>query len=407
MPFELFIAGRYLFAKKKHAFISLIGSLSVAGVALGVATLIAVIAVMTGTEQHFRSQLFGIQPHVLVMRQGGEFSDYPRVIAYAKSLDPVSAATPFIYTQIMLRSGSGIQGAVLKGVDPAGFGTTGARAAPPDIRRTLTASGKNGLPGLVLGGVLAEELGVRPGDRLYGTFPQGKGYSLTRLPRMRPFAVTGTFSSGLYEYDRATAYMHLKDAQKVLGLGETVSGVEIRLDRIFEADAVADALRRHLGPQYWARDWTGMNQNLFASLKLQKTVMFVIFSLIVLVAGFSITSTLIMTVIEKTRDIAILKAMGASNPNIARIFLFQGMAIAAVGAGLGTILGVGLALLLKNYQFIELPADVYYFSELPVQLAFWDIFAIILCTLLICMLSAIYPARRAARLDPAQGVRNL
>jgi lipoprotein-releasing system permease protein len=222
---------------------------------------------------------------------------------------------------------------------------------------------------------------------------------------MKRFKVAGLFTSGMYEYDGSLAYVALPEAQRLLRMGGAVTGIELRVDDIYRAGKIGRSISDALGFPYWTRDWMQMNRNLFSALKLEKTVMFIILVLIVLVAAFNIASTLIMMVMEKTRDIAILKTMGATNKSIRRIFVFNGMIIGAVGTALGVALGFLACFLLDRYKFIELPGDVYYITTLPVRLEFLDAALIAVAALVICFLATLYPARQAARMDPVEAIR--
>jgi len=412
MSFEFFIAGRYLRARPKQAFISLITILSVAGVMLGVMALIVVIAVMTGAESDFRSRILGVEPHVVLMRHGGEFADYRRVVGQVEKMNEVESAAPFIYHQVMLRSSAGVSGAVLRGIDPESFGRDieNLKAAAmqeifPRLSKKPSDEKMVAAPGIIIGKELARTLGVSENDPIYLISPRGMLSPIGHVPAMKRFRVVGVFESGFYEYDQSLAYIHLKDAQKLLRLGDTVTGIGIRVRDIYRAGIVRESLVVELGFPYWARDWMQLNKNLFSALKLEKKAMFVILTLIVLVAAFNIASSLIMMVMQKTKDIAILKAMGATDKSIRRIFIFKGMVVGAIGTALGVSFGFILCALLKRYKFIQLPGDVYYFSTLPVQLEYLDVFLIVSAAMLICFLATLYPARQAAKLNPVEAIR--
>jgi lipoprotein-releasing system permease protein len=258
---------------------------------------------------------------------------------------------------------------------------------------------------VILGTELARTLRVVQGDWVYLLSPRGMISPMGHLPSMRRFRVTGVFESGMYEYDGSFAYIRLADAQQLLRLGKGVTGIEVRVADVYRADRIAADIVKRLGFPFWARDWMRMNQNLFSALKLEKTAMFIILTLIVLVAAFNIASTLIMTVMAKTRDIAILKAMGATNRSIRRIFVLNGMIIGAVGTTLGVALGATLCALLDRYKFIKLPGDVYYFTTLPVNLRVMDVLVIAVAAMLICFLATLYPANQASRLNPVEAIR--
>jgi len=413
MSFELFISSRYLRAKRKHAFISLITVLSVAGVTVGVMALIVVIAVMAGFESDLKSRILGVESHVVLMRHGGGFSDYREVLKYLETVKGVEAATPFIYTQIMLRSSAGVSGAVLRGIDPESAGKVIKNiesGQPTADFHELGSAEEDATPEIILGKELAGNLEVGKGDMIYVISPRGGLSPVGHIPVMKRFQVTGLFKSGMYEYDGSLAYVTLREAQKILRMEDTVTGIEIRVTDIYKArqigTEIADELNRRYSYQsYWARDWMQMNKNLFSALRLEKTVMFIILALIVLVAAFNIASSLIMMVMEKTRDIAILKAMGATDRSIGKIFVFKGMAIGTSGTVLGCALGFFLCALLKRYEFVKLPGDVYYITTLPVLLNVQDVAIIATGAMLICFLATIYPARQAAGLDPVEALR--
>ncbi|MGD8243405.1 MAG: lipoprotein-releasing ABC transporter permease subunit [Desulfobacterales bacterium] len=409
MRFEVFIGARYLRARRKQAFISLITILSTAGVAVGVMALIVVIAVMAGAQSEFRSRILGVQSHAVLMRYGGEFTEYPDVIQKIQQFESIVAARPFILTQVMLRSPTGLSGAVLKGVDKPtelemgieGIGDAMRILYPPES----TTSTASAMAPVVLGKELSRKLGVVRGDTLYVISFRGVVSPMGHVPSMKRFRVAGFFESGMYQFDEAYAFVRLEDAQRILKLGDTVSGIEIRVDDIYRADQIAKRIRSRLGFPYRVQDWMQMNANLFYALRLEKVAMFVILTLIVLVAAFNIASTLIMMVMEKTKDIAILKAMGATNAHIMRIFVIKGMVIGLSGTLIGVGLGTLLCALLERYPIIKLPGDVYYFTKLPVQLQTMDVFSIALAAIGICFLATLYPARQAARLNPVDAIR--
>ena len=409
MSFEYFIGGRYLRAKQKEAFISLITILSIAGVTVGVMALIIVIAVMAGFESDLKQRILGVESHVVLMRHGGSFYDYRNVFKQVEDMNGVEAATPFIYTQSMIRSTSGVSGAVLRGIAPESAGRVIKILENSVLRRLkhMHLEGKSAVsaPGIILGKELARNLSVVEGDTVYLISPRGIISPIGHLPAMKRFEVVGRFESGMYEYDGSLAYIHLNDAQKILRMGDSVTGIEVRVDDIYGARQIAEKIVANLGFPYWAKDWMRMNRNLFSALKLEKTVMFIILALIVLVAAFNIASTLIMMVMGKTRDIAILKAMGATDSSIKRIFIFKGMIIGFVGTTLGVCLGFILCELLEKYKFIDLPGDVYYISTLPVRLKIFDVSVIASAAVLICFLATLYPAHQASKLDPVEAIR--
>ncbi len=409
MSFTLFVGTRYLRARQKQAFISLITFLATAGIALGVMALIVVIAVMTGFESELQNRILGIESHVLVMRYGESVSDIEATVDTIESIDGIQSATPFIYTQVMLRSPRGVTGSVLKALDPS-------RPGPPifagkniplaevlDGAAPDESAGKG--PGLIVGRVTAERLKVTVGDPIFLISPLGKGAAASQMPTVMRFSVAGVFETGMNEYDGAMSFVRLDVAQHLLQMPGQATGLEVRIADIYQAKQIADDIIARIGFPFWARDWMQMNRNLFSMLRLQKTVMFIILTLIVLVAAFNIASALIMMVMEKTRDIAILKTIGATNRHIRRIFVFKGLVIGCLGTAIGGVLGFIVCSILKRYPFIKLPGDVYFLTTLPVSLQLVDVLTIGLSTVVICFLATLYPATSASSLDPVDGIR--
>ncbi len=408
MAFEYLIGSRYLKSRQKTGFISFITVLSVAGVTVGVMALMIVIAVMTGAESYFKTKILGVESHIVLRRYNSAIEDYPDTIDRVRRLEQVESAVPFVETQAMLRSSAGMSGAVLRGLDPDREGTEIIGFSKSELRENLTPGrpgGQAGMPAIILGKNLSRRLGVSQGDTLYLISPRGIMSPAGHMPAMKRFRVSGVFESGFYEYDSSMAYIHMQSAQGLLRIGDAATGIGIRVSDIYKADRVAGDISESLGHSYMAMDWMEMNRNFFSALKLEKTAMFVILTLIILVAAFNIASTLIMMVMSKTRDIAILKAMGATEKSIRKIFVFKGLVIGGLGTATGTVLGIAGCLLLKNYQFVDLPGDVYYFTTLPVQIQFLDIAAIVSAALAICFLATLYPARKASRLNPVEALR--
>ncbi len=413
MSFELFVSLRYLLAKRRQTFISLITVISVIGVAVGVTALIVVLAVMNGFHEDLRNRILGVTSHVIVGDFSGPIADYEAVRELADKERGVVASTPFVYTQVMISSGRNVSGAVLRGIDPltahkviniqesmlqGGLGDL----KPGDDQRGEEASEQ---PGIFLGVELANNLGVRHGDWVTVISPSGRLTPLGQTPRSKLFKIVGILHSGMYEYDNTLAYIHIEAAQRFLSIGDAVTGIEVKVHDIYKAREVSDALRVRLGGNFWVRDWMQMNQNLFAALKLEKVVMFIILTLIVLVAAFNIVSSLIMLVMEKTKDIAILKAMGATTASIRKIFVMEGALIGISGTALGLLGGYSLCALLSRYKFVELPRDVYYLSTLPVKMQFSDVMLIGFSAVAISLLATLYPSRQAARMEPSEALR--
>jgi lipoprotein-releasing system permease protein len=423
MSYEFFIGLRYLRAKRKQVFVSIITFISMAGVLLGVAALIIVLAVMNGFEKELRDKILGINAHIILMEYTGPMKDHERVKSDLSGISGVVASTPFVYSQAMLKNGDSVSGIVLRGLSPKDARDVINLGRMMEGRlENLSTQGREDLrlptpladvPGIVLGKELARHIGAFLYDAVHVVSPQGISTPMGMVPRMKKFVVVGIFESGFYEYDSTLAYISLADSQEFLSLGDRVTGLEIKIDNIYNARDIAGAIEQKLGYPYWARDWMKMNRNLFAALRLEKRVMFIIVSLIVLVAGFNIICTLIMVVMEKTKDIAILKSMGASAKSIMKIFVLQGLIIGGVGTLLGCITGLVVAWNIGSIsRFIEnlfgfkiLPGDVYYLSELPSLVNYEDVFIIVAGSLLISLLATIYPSRNASRLDPAEAIR--
>jgi lipoprotein-releasing system permease protein len=423
MSFEFFISLRYLRAKRKQIFVSIITFISVAGIFLGVAALIIVLAVMNGFETDLRNKILGINSHVVLMQYTGAMKDYQKVASEVEQVEGVVASTPFIFSQAMLRNEGRTSGVILRGmsVDTAfkvinlGKMHEGNIEYLSEKQRSTIELGKDksALPGIVIGKELAKNMGLLLFDPVNIISPMGISTPMGMVPKMKRFIVVGIFDSGFYEYDSTLAYVSLRDCQDFLNLGERVTGIEIKVNDIYKANIIAKSIEKKLGFPFWARNWMEMNKNLFSALKLEKRVMFIILSLIVLVAAFNIISTLIMIVMEKNKDIAILKSMGATSASIMRIFIYQGVTIGAIGTLMGCIGGLAVALNLEKlsvyienlFGFKILPGDVYYLSQLPSQVNYSDVVIIIIGTMLICFLSTIYPSRRASKLDPAEALR--
>jgi lipoprotein-releasing system permease protein len=410
LAFEYFIGRRYLRARSKQAFIKLITILAMAGITIGVMALIVVIGVMKGFEDDLRTRILGGQSHVVLKSDDGAIEDYRRLVEEVEKMDGVEAATPFDDVQGVLRSRYSISPAKIKGIDPATAGrvikTLQGVKLPDPAQSSSPQDDRGKLPGILLARELAKNLGVKKGDIITLISPGELRPSIIQAPVMKQFEVTDYFKSGLYEYDSSFAYIHLKDAQKVLGMGNSVNGIEVRVNNIYKAGKIAGLIADKLGSPYRAEDWMQLNQTLFQAMKTERRVMFIILTLTILVAAFSIASTLIMLVIGKTRDIAILKAMGATNKSIRKIFVFNGMVIGLVGTSLGLGLGLLLCTILKNYDITHLTGGIYYLiNTVPVKGEILDIIAIIIATLVISYLATIYPARQAARINPVDSIR--
>ncbi|MFV0348107.1 MAG: lipoprotein-releasing ABC transporter permease subunit [Halodesulfovibrio sp.] len=406
MSFESFIALRYLMARSKQTFISVISVTSILGVALGVASLIVVLGVMNGFTKDLRDKILGVNAHAITMSIGGGIANYESVMEKVEGVPGVTGVTPFVYSEVMISTASGVKGLVLRGVDPA----TAEKVL--SIREhmedgSFASLEQDGMPGIIIGKELAQRLGVGIGGRVNLLSPTGTKTATGFTPRVRMCRVVGLFKTGMWEYDSSLGFVSLGFARDLLGWkGETVTGLEMTVRDVYRADKVAEDVTAALGGYpYYSRNWMEMNANLFAALKLEKTAMGIILTLIVLVGSFSIVTTLVMLVMEKTRDIAILMSMGATRAQIRRIFMLQGTIIGAIGTILGFALGLSVAYLLKKYQFIELPKGVYSLDTLPVLIEWSDLLIIGVSAMVLCFVATIYPARQAARLEPVEALR--
>jgi len=407
LPVEFYIAKKYLLAKRKQTFISIISLISVAGVAVGVMALIIVLAVMNGFERELKERILGATAHAHVTSLEGSIGKPFELAEKVRKAEGVAAASPYIFSQMMISSGSNALGGVLRGVDTATIGDVTRLARDIRIGRIedLHRKSEEGLPGVILGRELAANLGAGLGDVVEILVPGGSVTPLGAFPRTARFRVAGVSVSGMYEYDATFAYVAFEEAGRLLGMEGRATGVEVKVHDVYAAADVAKALRSELGYPYHAKDWMQSNRNLFSALKLEKVVMFIILVLIVMVAAFNIISTLIMVVMEKTKDIAILMTLGATRRTIRRIFALEGLLIGFAGTALGTALGAALCHLLRRYQFIHLPSDVYYISTLPVSLDSGMVLLVAASSILICFLATVYPARQASRVDPAEAIR--
>ena len=407
MNFELFIALRYIFALRRQSFIGIISLFAVCGVALGVAALIVVIGVMNGFTKDLRDKILGVNAHVLVSAFSGGIRDYQKLADLCREVPGVSGVTPFVYSEVMLSARGGVKGVVLRGIEP------GTADQVLSITRDMVSGSVNDLedrddlPGVIIGAEMAKRLGLEVGALVNLLSPTGTPSAVGFTPKVKVFRVAGIFKTGMFEYDATLGYVTVGAARSLLGFkGDIVSGLEVRLADVYAAGTVSDQIRAKLHDYpIFVRNWQEMNANLFAALELEKTAMFIILAMIVLVGSFSIVTMLVMLVMQKTKDIAVLMAMGADERNIRRIFIYQGSFIGAVGTALGYAIGLPVALLLKKYQFIKLPSDVYPVDYLPVRLEFLDMLLIGVAALALCYRSTIYPARRAAALKPSDALR--
>jgi lipoprotein-releasing system permease protein len=413
MNYELFIGLRYLRARRQETFISLITVISVLGVMIGVMTLNVVMAVMTGFEETLRDRLLGINAHIALLKSGDQLSEYEELVQQVIKQEGVVAASPAIYGQVMLTSGSRVSGVVVRGVDPDRVN------AVVDLQRYMKQGSIAGLkqqnpvqvqdrtimlPGVIMGERLAAQLGVFVGSPIQVVSPLGSPTAIGVIPKVRRFVITGLLNTGMSEIDSTLVFMGLADAQKFFELGDAVSNIEIRVDNVNQSREIADRIQLQLGFPYLTEDWTRLWPNLFSALQLEKTVYFLVLLLMVLIGAFNIISTLVMVVMEKRKDIAILMSMGATRASIRKIFLLKGFIIGIVGTTLGLLLGLLVCTLIAQYRF-ELPKDVFLISTVPVRIYFSNFMIVTVASFIVCLLASIYPARQAAKLDPVEIIR--
>jgi lipoprotein-releasing system permease protein len=418
MRWEMTISLRYLRARRREMFVSLIALIAGLGVAIGVMTLCIVMAVMAGFEEDLRDRILGFNPHIVVLSHGGPFADYGQVVAKVRETDGVAAAAPFVYSQIMVTTPTSVSGAVVRGVEPARLndvinvaghvreGSASGLGEPMAVKTVVDGEEKTvEVNQAIIGYELADLLGVGVGDWINLMSPIGSATALGFVPRVKRFAVGGLFDSGMFDYDSTIVFLAMADAQRFLEMGPKATGIEVRVDDPEKANQVAREIEVRAGYPHFARDWMEVNRNIFAAFQLQNFVQFIVLLLIVVVAAFNIAATLIMIVMEKRKDVAILKSMGATNVAIGAIFVFKGAVIGLLGTLLGLAGGFGGSLLLQRYHFIDLPKDVFYVSTVPVRIHPEHFAAVAVASFLICVLATIYPARQAARLAPVEVIR--
>ncbi len=412
MSYSLFIASRYLTSRSKRTFISIISFMSVLGVAIGVAALVIVMSVYNGVTEEMREKILGANPHVMVMAtQAGAFGPEAargegEVIERIRETPGVVSATPFLYAEVLLSTPQGATGLVVRGIDPVSAGESMPLLHHLESGSVEDLVRESGPAGMIVGHDLARRFNLRVGSRVNLMSPAGQRTTAGFVPKLRSFRVVGVFKSGMSDFDSRLAYVSLGAAQELMGYPDGhVSGVEAFVKNPYDARDIARDVAERLGPPFYSRNWIDMNANLFAALQLERFGMFIVLLMVILVGSFSIITSLVMLVMEKTKDIAILMSMGATAAGVRRIFMFQGAIIGAVGTSIGYVLGIVLALLLKKYQFIELPPGVYMMDTLPVIIDPVDLLVIGAVSMLLCFVATIYPARQAARLVPAEALR--
>ncbi len=411
-PLELYIGLRYLRAKRRNQFISFISMTSMLGIVLGVTALITVLSVMNGFEKEVRERILGMASHITISGYSGPLRDWRALDERVRKLEPrVIGAAPYIRKEVMLSAGRAVTGALVRGILPE------LDPEVSDVWEHMLAGELADLrPGefnIILGRGLARSLGVMPGDRVTMVTPQASSTPAGILPRMKRFTVSGIFEVGMHEYDSALALVHIDDAAKLFRTEGGVTGLRLKLDDLFQAMPVRAELARELPGGYWISDWTQRHANLFRAVKIEKTMMFLILSLIVAVAAFNIVSTLVMVVTDKQADIAILRTLGSTPGSITMIFVIQGTVIGLVGVLLGAVGGVSLALNVDSVvAWLEgvlgmefMPADVYYISTFPSELHWDDVIKIVTISFGLSVLATLYPAWRASRTQPAEALR--
>ena len=421
LPYEIFVGLRYLRAKRRNRTISLNTVVSIAGITLGVAALIGTVGIMTGFKEDIQAKILGTTAHIIVQdRMKDGMSDYDPITQQIATVPGVVAATPFVLKQVLLTTQTGVQGIVIRGIDPQREGTVTELAKNlsagelADLSRPVKvkqppADDPTGpaveteKPGIILGKELALRLGVFVGDTVNVVSPVGPISAIGMVPKIRTFAVVALFQSGMYEYDSSLAYIDLAEAQKFFNMGQTVTGIEIKVTDVFRAAETARSVEQSLGFAYGARDWMQMNRNLFSALKLEKTMMFLLLVLITIVASFNIVSTLTMIVTEKQKEIAILKAMGATRTSIRRIFMLNGLIIGLSGTAIGIPLGYAFLWLIQTFWTFD--PTVYYISRIPVHVQAMDVLLVAGSAIVISFAATVYPSLQAAKLEPVAALR--
>lgn len=404
MNYELFIAKRYLTAKRKQAFISLITFISALGITIGVMALIIAIALITGFQSDVQDKILSSTAHIMVSDLSGQgLEDYEQLIKKIKSIKGIISVSPVVYDTVLLKGPYKASGAVLKGLDfnlekkhsPWLQKLERGSLPPPDIRRG----------GLLLGKEIALNIGATVGDEVDVLTAASRLSPLGLIPKSKKFRVTGIFNTGLYEFDSSTALISLESAQRFFGLKNRVSMLQIKIKDIFQASKIAVRVKQIVPPVAYVMTWMELNKSLFSALKLEKNVMFLTIALIVFVAALNIIATLILMVMEKTRDIGILMAMGATSRNIRKIFFLQGAMIGIIGTAAGVVFGLLWCWLANTFQLIKVPVDIYQISYVPFHIKLFDLLLIIGVALLISLLSTLFPSHRASKVNPVMALK--
>ena len=407
LPYQIFIALRYLKSKKKYRGVSVNTAISIGGVAVGVMALLVVLSVMTGFQQDIQKKILGATAHIIIRDYKGAMTEsgYDEVVEKLKTERDIVSFAPFVMGQVMVSSGKRAHGVYLRGIEPGSESKTTEILSHIRDGSIRGLADEGGLPGIILGKELAANLGVFTGEKVNIISPIGEIGPMGMLPKMKQFRVAAIFEIGMFEYDSNLVLTGIAPARDFFGMKNEITGIQLRLGDIYKATQVKKRLQDKLGFRYQVMDWMQMNKNLFSALKLEKFAMFVILVLIVLVASFNIISNLIMNVIEKSREIAILKAIGATNRGIMTVFMLQGLFIGLIGTAIGITGGFVTGYVLNRFEIIKLPADVYYLSHLPVKMELFDFVTVCVSAIIISFLATLYPAWQAAKLNPVEPLR--
>jgi lipoprotein-releasing system permease protein len=405
MPFELFVALRYLLARRKQAFISLISLISTIGVAVGVMALIIALALMTGLQGEVRDRILGSTAHIYVWKARG-ITDYRSEVEKLKQVEDVLGAAPGVLSRALAIGDQSEAFITIKGVDPV------LEPTVTDIQRAMVSGqldalgheGEDEQPGILLGKLLAEQLGASIGETITLLTPTGTLSPMGMMPRSRRARVVGIYSLGLYEFDSAYGLVSLPFAERLKGT-ESVDMIQLRVRNIYDAPRIAERIPARLGSEYVAQDWADLNRQLFSALSLEKMAISIAIGLIVIVAALNIVASLILLVMEKSRDIAILKTMGTSSARVMRIFMLQGLIIGVVGTTVGGVGGLALCWVLDRYKLIRIPMDIYQIAHVPFVVLPLDFVVVVVSAIAISFLATIYPSRQASRLDPVEALR--
>ncbi|QKI89255.1 lipoprotein-releasing ABC transporter permease subunit [Thiomicrorhabdus xiamenensis] len=411
LPFELFVGLRYTRAKRRNGFISFISFSSIIGIALGVTALITVLSIMNGFQEELRDRILGMTAHMTITEQHEHLSDWQPLYEQVKQQPDILGAAPNIMEQGMLTYNGKVKGVAIRGILPVYENEVGDIAQK--MRYGSLEALKPGQFSIILGKELALSLGVSIGDKVTLIAPQGSVSAVGIIPRIKRFTIVGFFEAGMHEYDSGLALIHLKDAQTLFKYGDSVSGLQLKIDDLFRVGEVKQELANHLQQTLYVRDWRQQHLNFFKAIEMEKRMMFIVLALIIMVAAFNIVSTMVMVVTDKQADIAVLRTLGATPNSIQWIFIIQGLVIGLFGALLGLVGGISLA---SNIDvivpFIEnllgfkfFPPDVYYISQVPSKIIWSDVYSVSGIAFILTLLATLYPARKAAKVQPAEALR--